>query len=81
MAPTLRRTRPVRNGLTSTSEARATMSAPSATRMTGTPMRAVPSTASSQSAIVVPTMPPFPSSQVTNARKSPAQSRPSPSSS
>src|SRR5919106_1552410 len=75
------RTRPVRKGFTSTRDARAIMRPPRTTRTTGTPTRADPTRASRPSSIFSPTMPPDPSSQVTNARKSPRQKSPSPRSS
>ena len=51
--------KPVRNGFTSTSALRATISAPTATNATGATYAAVPITAVNASAIHPPTLPPF----------------------
>ena len=74
-------TRPVRNGLTSTSALRATISAPTTTKATGATYVAAPIVAMKPSAIQPPTIPPPHPRYRIEARKTPSATSPSPMSS
>ena len=80
-SPKARTTRPARNGRTSTSALRATMSTPSATSMTGSTHDALPMSASKPLTRARPTQPPFHPAYRTLPRNAPKATRPSPQSS